>query len=627
MKKNKAMKPKKHFFFGLILLLSIVVTAQSDTSISTQIDDARNQGQNFVDISTIFTLNKVYRNEEISKRLKAANFLTYNKNIATNLIKNRSVKHFSMQVPLPNTANSVVVDLIEVSDSFYDYQVRTSSGKEYFGATNQRHFRGVVRGQEKNSIVAISIFEEHLMGIVSMGTNGTINIGRLPNEEVLIVYNDRDEINPVRLDCATDAEIRSDRLNEIYRTIGDTTATPRSEGDCVRVYFETDFGLYNHFDQNVTNVENFVMGLFNQISAIYELEDITLTVSEIFVWEEDEGYSPWLSDGLADFVAARPTFNGDLAHMLTNEVEEPPPLDGFGIANGLGGLCSSTTSNPSPHAFSRMVPSFQVFPTYSRQVKVATHEMGHNLGSAHTHQCVWNGNNTAIDQCSSNSCADNETIPAAGGTIMSYCDTNSSGSINFSLGFGDQPGDLIRAVINDATCLEECKDCVENLTIDINVNNGTVDEQEAENRITLTNSTFSGGESVYHAGKEVLIKQDFDALEGSVFRAYIEDCTGNFVKRQSTSSTSVQIVEAIKPEVKLSIYPNPSNGVFELQIENLISEAYQIEIYNINGNKVFAENIEKSTTKQVDISKYKAGLYFVRVITKENTFSKTIIKK
>ena len=38
-------------------------------------------------------------------------------------------------------------------------------------------------------------------------------------------------------------------------------------------------------------------------------------------------------------------------------------------------------------------------PTYSWNVMVITHEMGHLMGSNHTHACVWNGNNTAIDGC------------------------------------------------------------------------------------------------------------------------------------------------------------------------------------------------------------------------------------
>ena len=58
---------------------------------------------------------------------------------------------------------------------------------------------------------------------------------------------------------------------------------------------------------------------------------------------------------------------------------------------------------------------------------VVTHEQGHLMGSRHTHACVWNGNNTAIDGCGpaagygyEGSCS-GAPIPSGGGTIMSYC--------------------------------------------------------------------------------------------------------------------------------------------------------------------------------------------------------------
>lgn len=62
-------------------------------------------------------------------------------------------------------------------------------------------------------------------------------------------------------------------------------------------------------------------------------------------------------------------------------------------------------------------------PNYSWSVQVVTHEFGHLLGSKHTHACVWNGNNTAIDGCAGGTEGGCSTpgIPFNGGTIMSYC--------------------------------------------------------------------------------------------------------------------------------------------------------------------------------------------------------------
>ena len=88
---------------------------------------------------------------------------------------------------------------------------------------------------------------------------------------------------------------------------------------------------------------------------------------------------------------------------------------------------------------------------------VVTHEMGHLIGSRHTHACVWNGNNTAIDGCegqTEGSCS-LPGYPSGGGTIMSYCHLQSVG-INFNNGFGTQPGNVIRNTVANANCLTPC---------------------------------------------------------------------------------------------------------------------------------------------------------------------------
>jgi hypothetical protein len=71
------------------------------------------------------------------------------------------------------------------------------------------------------------------------------------------------------------------------------------------------------------------------------------------------------------------------------------------------------------------------------------------MGSRHTHACVWNSNNTAIDGCArfvEGTCPI-PNVPAAEGTIMSYCR-----GFSFANGFGPQPGDRIRSRFEGAGC-------------------------------------------------------------------------------------------------------------------------------------------------------------------------------
>jgi hypothetical protein len=117
-------------------------------------------------------------------------------------------------------------------------------------------------------------------------------------------------------------------------------------------------------------------------------------------------------------------------------------------------------------------------PTYSWTVEVITHELGHLLGSPHTHRCVWNGNNTAIDNCAGvaigtsaegYSCMTTPpTVPSTTekGTIMSYCHLVSGVGISFSNGFGPQPAARILSTVNGSTCLStDCiTTCINNIT-------------------------------------------------------------------------------------------------------------------------------------------------------------------
>lgn len=86
-----------------------------------------------------------------------------------------------------------------------------------------------------------------------------------------------------------------------------------------------------------------------------------------------------------------------------------------------------------------------------------THEMGHNIGSPHTHNCVWGPNkNTSIDNCTipddGTSCTQGPR-PTNGGTIMSYCHLVNGVGINFTKGFGPEPGQLMRDAITSKSCL------------------------------------------------------------------------------------------------------------------------------------------------------------------------------
>ncbi|MEL6924492.1 MAG: M12 family metallo-peptidase, partial [Bacteroidota bacterium] len=217
----------------------------------------------------------------------------------------------------------------------------------------------------------------------------------------------------------------------------------RDEGDCIRFYVEADYDLFQN-KGGTNQTVSYLTGAFNQVHTLYANENLSTTISEMFVWSNPSPYSGNSSSGfLNQFQDTRPSFNGDLAILLN--------LANTGGVAYVNGLCSFNQIYSMGYA--GINTSYNNLPNYSWTVDVIAHELGHLFGSQHTHACVWNGNSTAIDGCytTEGGCA-NPGYPTKG-TIMSYCHLSGRPGKDFTLGFGPQPGNVIRNRVAAASCL------------------------------------------------------------------------------------------------------------------------------------------------------------------------------
>ncbi|MFO7862770.1 MAG: carboxypeptidase regulatory-like domain-containing protein [Salinivirgaceae bacterium] len=82
-------------------------------------------------------------------------------------------------------------------------------------------------------------------------------------------------------------------------------------------------------------------------------------------------------------------------------------------------------------------------------------------------------------------------------------------------------------------------------------------------------------------------------------------------------STKVNAIE----EQYMNIYPNPSNGQFEINVDG----AYNLSIYNAVGHAVYQDNI--SDRCQIDLSTLKPGIYFVKASGEGRIITKSIVIK
>lgn len=84
----------------------------------------------------------------------------------------------------------------------------------------------------------------------------------------------------------------------------------------------------------------------------------------------------------------------------------------------------------------------------------------------------------------------------------------------------------------------------------------------------------------------------------------------------SVSVTYVLTIDEFGDEISLNIYPNPSNGVFNIEINGTIGQDFKLEVMNLTGQIVHSDvlNVSKSTfTKEFDFSTLAKGVYLLKV--------------
>ncbi len=437
-----------------ILMLAIFISngfAQSDARKPLDlVQDAKKLSSTFKSID-LLQLDAQTKREalNIEEDITQYNLFDVNWNQLESIQKDQPA---TIRLTLPlNFANRIELELVKVDIFTGDFKVTRGYDDSELNVDTGVHYRGIVKGDDR-SIAAISILDGEVMGLISNDERNIV-LGRLQDASANgkhIAYDDLNVFTRREFICAMpDDGIGYKRKDLEWKGNG------RAVGDCIRLYMEADYDI---FQDKGAGTAAYVTGLMNEVITLYANENISSVVSQIVVWNTPSPYSSNSSSGmLSDFQNNLGSFNGDLGQLLSYQASG-------GIAAGFSGICNSNSDNSL--SFSNIQSTFSNVPTYSWSVMVVTHEFGHLWGSRHTHACVWNGNNTAIDGCSGQtegSCS-LPGFPSQGGTIMSYCHLQSVG-INFNEGFGPQPGNVIRNSVANASCTAPCgpPTCTDNI--------------------------------------------------------------------------------------------------------------------------------------------------------------------
>jgi hypothetical protein len=358
-------------------------------------------------------------------------------------------KYATLALTIPYNNSLVTLLLYRVEIAATDFHIDTDK-KNNFSYVPGAYYRGIIKGNPK-SVAAFSFFDNEMYGVASASGISNLVVARLKTEnpQKYIIYSDSKLHIEQDFKCAT-AEDKTSAETPEQRVAG-----TQSE-HCVTMYFELRHNAFVANMSDITQTTNWFTSVFNNVQTLYDNDGITIALKSIYIWTEADPYvttNPSAYDLLTQFSNIRPVFDGDVGQLVSVSF-------GNGLAAAVGGLCGESNRSYTNNSI-----YYDEVPTYSGTICTIAHELGHLLGSQHTHGCYWNGDNTAIDGCGTaagyieGDCSPGP-IPSVeeGGTIMSYCNALGFSSINFANGFGSQPAQRILDYIAAAPCLGN--DCI-----------------------------------------------------------------------------------------------------------------------------------------------------------------------
>ena len=77
----------------------------------------------------------------------------------------------------------------------------------------------------------------------------------------------------------------------------------------------------------------------------------------------------------------------------------------------------------------------------------------------------------------------------------------------------------------------------------------------------------------------------------------------------------------------LSIYPNPTNGIFTIEMNDVEKDVYTIKITNVLGQKIFriSQSVNGIYKENIDLSTFQKGVYLIQIKNSTTTITERII--
>ena len=133
-------------------------------------------------------------------------------------------------------------------------------------------------------------------------------------------------------------------------------------------------------------------------------------------------------------------------------------------------------------------------------------------------------------------------------------------------------------------------------------------------------SSATAGNQWYNNG-QILNNETAQVLSKYQSGSYFVKVTENGCSSRSVSLT----ITANEPTnlMALKVFPNPSNGNFNLQLPS--QDAYKMQISDLQGRIIETKEGKNEAQVQLNLSNWNTGIYFVNLVTKNRVFNSKLI--
>lgn len=368
---------RKVIFITIVFIIQSMISygqneRYTNSILKKKIEELKLAGEPFHTIQILSFVSSEYHEQH-------GNFALYKidyKKLKESFSENHELINFIL--PLSNGKKlEIYLMRNEIFTGDFKETVTDEYGLREINNENGHLYHGIINEPGKRSVACISIFRDEIAGIIC-DESGNWNLGKIDESGNYAYYNDQDFDIKFEFKCG-------DSYNQDTTIIYLEDAEMESSlpiDKCVRISVDCDSTFVASLGSTGA-VKNYIQNIFNMTSTLYGIENVSVSISDIHYWVNSDPFRGDSSSNalwdLGIYYAIPGSYNGNVLHLLAVDAGANGGL--AQLSSICGGLGYSDLKGNEP------VGNF-TFPTYTWDVSVLTHELGHNFGSQHTHDCV-----------------------------------------------------------------------------------------------------------------------------------------------------------------------------------------------------------------------------------------------